>query len=772
MKKHIQHLLLLCFVLSISLLWQPVNLFAEQPSPANLTLDALAPEQIDSVLAKMSDEQVRSLLITELTNTLNTTSGNLKDSTGIVKNVSQWLHLLDEPEDKNVTSKGLLSSLTQIPGDYIRIARKIGNGSLGNFLLTLFSLVFIFGAAWGVEIFIRRFSDKFRKQFQEKAIPSLDGSMRFIAGIMFAVPSLIHISIFTASSFLFFLLTPISDYPPVRYLFLSLFFVIIFYRLLFRISTIFFSPKKAALRVIQIDDQTAATVHKGIVNLCSFIFTVILFIALQRELGFDRMSIQITAIFFGTLLILSIMLMIKRSRSYVRDHILKNSDLHKTRNWIVEQFAQFWHVPITLYFLIIWIIMVGDQLSGIQRANSAFILSLLFLPLFIIFNSLGQWVVRVSIHTLGIYDHDEKESVDDDQKKKILLKKEKERKLYVTTSRIMSLSIFSALIVWALSLWNIDIPYASNITSAVFESIIALALGLTVWKFSSTYIEQKILDDTPTHKKKETNDDEWGGAATRGRSFTLLPMLRKLIASTLLVMVTMVILSAIGVDIGPLLAGAGVVGLAVGFGAQKMVSDIFSGFFYLLDDAFRVGEYIQAGSVSGAVESITLRNVMLRHHRGMLQIVPHSELGSITNFMRGGIVVKFNLEFDYDADVDKIRKVIKKVGQAMLNEDEFRNDFIQPIKSAGVKEITGSVMVIRVKFKAQSGTQFVIKREAYRRISEALTTKGINYAHRKVIVELPDQVKNTLTDESRKTLEAGAAAALLQQEEENKKKTE
>ena len=74
------------------------------------------------------------------------------------------------------------------------------------------------------------------------------------------------------------------------------------------------------------------------------------------------------------------------------------------------------------------------------------------------------------------------------------------------------------------------------------------------------------------------------------------------------------------------------------------VADVFSGFFYLLDDAFRVGEYLQAGSVSGAVEAITLRNVMLRHHRGMLQIVPYSELGAIANFMRGGIVVKFNLE--------------------------------------------------------------------------------------------------------------------------------
>ncbi len=333
----------------------------------------------------------------------------------------------------------------------------------------------------------------------------------------------------------------------------------------------------------------------------------------------------------------------------------------------------------------------------------------------------------------------------------------------------MSLAIFATLLIWVLSLWGVDIPYATRITDAVFESLIALALGLTVWRFASSYIEKKIAESTVSHDNTEESDDEWGAAATQGRSFTILPMLRKFIASTLFVMVVLVILSSMGIDIGPLLAGAGVVGLAIGFGAQKMVSDVFSGFFYLLDDAFRVGEYIQAGSVSGAVESISLRNVMLRHHRGMLQIVPHSELGPITNFMRGGIIVKFNLEFPYDANIDKIRKVIKKVGQAMLKEEEFAEDFINPIKSAGVRAITGSVMTIRVKFKAQPGTQFVIQREAYRRITEALAAQDIHYAHRKVIVELPEHVAPPQTDEAKRILEAGAAAALSQQEDDDKK---
>lgn len=243
-------------------------------------------------------------------------------------------------------------------------------------------------------------------------------------------------------------------------------------------------------------------------------------------------------------------------------------------------------------------------------------------------------------------------------------------------------------------------------------------------------------------------------------------------------MVTLTILSSMGVDIGPLLAGAGVLGLAIGFGAQKLVSDVFSGFFYLLDDAFRVGEYLDAGGVSGTVESITLRNVMLRHHRGMLQIVPHSDLGAVTNYMRGGMIVKFNLDFPYDANIDQIRKVIKKVGQAMLKDEEIGKDFIQPVKSGGVREIANSVMTIRVKFTAEPGTHFVLRREAYKRITEALALKGIPYAHRKVIVDIPQPVLNTaagdpnpnMTQEQAKQVigAAGAAASATLQEEEEK----
>jgi small-conductance mechanosensitive channel len=453
--------------------------------------------------------------------------------------------------------------------------------------------------------------------------------------------------------------------------------------------------------------------------------------------------------------------------------------------WLMSRFASFWHVLVLFYLFVVWMIWSGQVIVGTAKSGS-FLLSLLVVPVFLILDGLGQWVVRATVGTLHIYDVEEEmaqqnvivvgEGEENPQGIIELTGEEKRQRLILRAGRAMRLAIVIALGVWILDLWGMQIPYATGLVRAIFESLVTLTLGLMAWKFSSSYIEAKIKESMPEEEEgEEEQDGEWGAAAQRGRSYTLLPMVRKFIGTTLVVMVTMVILSSTGVNIGPLLAGAGVIGLAIGFGAQKLVSDVFSGFFYLLDDAFRVGEYLKAGSVSGAVEAITLRNVMLRHHRGMLQIVPYSELGAITNYMRGGIVVKFNLEFPYDTDIDKVRKIIKRVGIAMLEDPDFGEDFIRPVKSQGVREITASVMVIRVKFTAKPGTHFVIRREAYRRITEALAAKGLHYAHRKVIVELPKEEGNAngepslSPEQQRKIAEAGAAAKAVMDAEEAEK---
>lgn len=319
---------------------------------------------------------------------------------------------------------------------------------------------------------------------------------------------------------------------------------------------------------------------------------------------------------------------------------------------------------------------------------------------------------------------------------------------------------------WIMDLWGQGLVFSEVAKGRALEVVWILSVAYLLWQGLTKIISESLANRAKAQTENgEDEESEWGDSPLLDRGQTLLPLLRKfsgVVMVLLVLLVFLLILSTLGINIGPLLAGAGVMGIAIGFGAQKMVSDILSGFFFLLDDVFRVGEYIKTAAISGAVEKITLRNVMLRHHRGMLQIVPYSDLGAITNYMRGGIVVKFNLQFSYDTDVEQVRKVIKKVGVAMLNDPEFGKNFIKQVKSQGIREVADSVLTIRVKFTAQPGTHFLIRREAYRRITEALAEKGVFYAHRKVIVEVPPLREAEFRADpvsQRLTRVAGAAAA-------------
>jgi small-conductance mechanosensitive channel len=643
-----------------------------------------------------------------------------------------------------------------------------GERGLPGFRLSLLVIVGILLASYGVELFFRAATRKARIELMEKDIPRMKGLLRFWAADLRILPWLVDIIVFVFTAFVFFIFVPGFDRPEMRMLFLALLAPLAVIRFCSVLSYLVNAPTVSSLRLLPVSDSTALFLHRLTLLFISYITYFIMFLALMGQMGMPYEAKVLSQIIAGTILIIALALVVLAKRKAVTDAILSGIEADPASSWVRTRFASSWHILALAYLFIVWLVGTGQIISGTMKSGS-FLLSLLAVPLFLVLNRLGKWVVRTVIDTLRIYDINEAlerldvpaENGEGESRESLAQRLIREKNGAIRrANRFMSLVIVIAIACWLLDLWGHEIPYASGLIRAVFESLVTIMLGLIAWRFFSGYIEGKIRESLPQEEENsKEQDEEWGGAALRGRSYTLLPMVRKFIGSVLVVMVTLIILSAIGVNIGPLLAGAGVIGIAIGFGAQKLVSDILSGFFYLLDDAFRVGEYLQAGSVSGTVEAITLRNVMLRHHRGMLQIVPYSDLGSITNFMRGGIVVKFNLEFPYDTDIDKVRKIIKKVGKAMLEDEELGKDFIRPLKSQGVREITNSMMVIRVKFTAKPGAHFVIRREAYRRITEALMAKGILYAHRKVIVELPEESEAGSADR-KKIAEAGAAAGL------------
>ena len=165
--------------------------------------------------------------------------------------------------------------------------------------------------------------------------------------------------------------------------------------------------------------------------------------------------------------------------------------------------------------------------------------------------------------------------------------------------------------------------------------------------------------------------------------------------------------------------------------------DVIAGIFFLMDDAFRVGDYIEVGTMKGRVEHISVRSLRLRHPRGMLITIPFGDMQSVTNFTRDYVIMKLDFRVRYDTDVEKVRKIIKKINKQIQKDEELSKGLLDKIKSQGVREMDDSAMIMRVKFVAVPGEQFVLRREVYRRIQEAFQNNGIEFAHRNVTVYFP-----------------------------------
>jgi moderate conductance mechanosensitive channel len=263
----------------------------------------------------------------------------------------------------------------------------------------------------------------------------------------------------------------------------------------------------------------------------------------------------------------------------------------------------------------------------------------------------------------------------------------------------------------------------TRVMRGVLNAVIILLVADFAWHVIRTLIDKHIhASATADHEADPTE------ASRRSRMRTLLPILRNILFIIFLVMAALMALSAMGVQIGPLIAGAGVVGVAVGFGAQTLVKDVISGIFYLLDDAFRVGEYIISGSYKGTVESFSLRSIKLRHHRGYLYTVPFGSLGAVQNMSRDWVIDKLQLTVPYDTDLDLLKKIVKQIGKELAADPELGPDILQPLKMQGVESMGEIGMQVRLKMMTKPGEQFIVRRRAYAMLKQQLKENGIRIA--------------------------------------------
>lgn len=213
--------------------------------------------------------------------------------------------------------------------------------------------------------------------------------------------------------------------------------------------------------------------------------------------------------------------------------------------------------------------------------------------------------------------------------------------------------------------------------------------------------------------------------APSSRLGTLVPLIGWVGKSSIAALAILSILVSLGVNVWPLITGLSVFGLAIGFGSQTLVKDIVSGLFFLLDDAFRIGEYVETSGAKGTVEKISVRSVTLRNPRGPVATVPYGQISKVVNFSRDYAIEKIAFRLAFDTDMELVRKLFKKIGQDLLADPELAPDVMETFKSQGIANVEDGTLVVRGKFVAKPGKQSMIRRFVLKAVHQAFRDNGI-----------------------------------------------
>ncbi len=718
---------------ALASLWLGLLLVASPPAAAQ---EATPPpprlaDTTEAALARMSDAEVRAMLTAELarreasdTHALTTAALTSGMSAG-----------LEGARDRLVA---LVTSVRDVPTVVDEfVAALAGDSPRTLLLLAVVYLPLTLLAGVAAERFVRRASRQAVAGLRERAASEGSPGARLAAGGLILATELAATAAFVLAAIVVVLVSW-QGYEPRRDLVLVIVAAYASTRLFAAFSRMLLAPGDGRLRLVAFDDAEARRLHRGLVRTAAIAvggFLACGLIALSVGEGTVHSLLNF---FVGLGLVASLAWTLHRGRSALRRDLLLGAEPSPFRRVIADA------VPGAIMVLVlavppVFLVAYAWEVPLSPTDALATLALLVFVP------HLDAVLARAAV---------EGSPVTRDAAAPLL---EDWRSIRLRVARLA---------LWLASFWVLARIYAvdlqavvaagvgERLSSALFDIVLTVFLAYVGWQALRLAIDRRLADEAGPTAAGERGDEGGAGAS---RLATLLPLLRVTVQIVIAVMATLVVLSSLGVNIGPLLAGAGVVGLAVGFGAQTLVRDIVSGVFFLVDDAFRTGEYIDVGDVKGTVEKISLRSLRLRHHRGYLHTIPFGEIRHLTNFSRDWVIMKIEFRVPFDTDIELVRKIFKQIGKDLLAHPEIGEDFLEPFKSQGVYTMDDSALVVRGKFTAKPGKQFMARREIYNAVQRAFAEHGIRFADRRVTVQVAD-ADALSPEEQARAIEAGASA--------------
>ena len=297
---------------------------------------------------------------------------------------------------------------------------------------------------------------------------------------------------------------------------------------------------------------------------------------------------------------------------------------------------------------------------------------------------------------------------------------------YPTLRRLIAAAVLAAAAVALLQVWGLhafrwfaDGSFGGRMLSAVIGMLAALLVGVVTWEAANGALDR--------HMERLSHDPA-GGAARLARARTLTPILRVVIFSFIAAVLVLTILSGVGVNIAPLLGGAGIIGVAIGFGSQKLVQDFITGIFLLLENTMQVGDWVTLGGLSGSVEQLSIRTIRLRAGDGSLHIIPFSSVSTVTNNNRGLGNVPVSVDIAPDQDTDRIAETLKSIVADLRADPAFGRGMLSDLQYWGVDKVTTQAVTLVGQIVCTDTARYGVQREFNRRLKRRFEEDGIRLA--------------------------------------------
>lgn len=501
-------------------------------------------------------------------------------------------------------------------------------------------------------------------------------------------------------------------------------------RMVMAFSRMIFSPASSHLRLAPVGDETAAYITVWIRRIAVVAITA--FAVAEAGLLFGLPWSAYDAILRIAALVVSLFLIIVvlQNRGAVADALRAPpigefepapDRARRMMRGIRDRIAEVWHLIAILWLLALWGVWALEVRDGFERLLRASAATLLILGLAKLADELVRRALRRAFQITPEL-----------ARRYPGLEARANRYLPALKGLLTGVIIVIAGL-FLLESWGFEAfawfgtgQLGARLLASLVSIGLTLVVAVTIWEVANAAIQRYL-----TRLSRDAQ------AARSARVRTLLPMLRTLLSATILLFVALNVLTEIGVNVAPLIAGAGVLGLAIGFGSQTLVRDVITGVFLLFEDAVAVGDVVQVGGLSGVVEQLSIRSIKLRAMDGSVHIIPFSAVTTVTNMTRDFSFAVLDISVAYGEDTDKVVEVMKTVAAEIRQDPKFAALMRDDLEVLGVERLGDSGVVIRARIKGEPAARWSIGREFNRRIKQRFDKLGIEipYPHQKLVIE-------------------------------------